>query len=324
MVSDNARASLLMLGSMAAFVMNDMLVKAATASIEPAQVMALRGVAASFLLLGFGAWRNALPGRSGWFHPLLLCRVVADIGTTICYISALRHLPLANASAIFQALPLTITLGAALFLGEPVGWRRWLAIGIGFLGVLVIIRPAAEGFNVYAVLVLASVAFAAARDLVTRRMPADISSLHVASTTSVAVCLVGFLLLPVVGWKPMTPTLWVFLLLAAFAVATGYCLIVAAMRIGDLGFVAPFRYSMLIFAFLFGWLVFGEAPDALELVGAAVVVGSGLYMFRREKRKHRPPLAVVADVDARTASQAVAQSQPSTDLQPATTNSLNR
>lgn len=288
MISDNARASLLMLASMAAFVTNDTLVKHATASIEPAQVMALRGVLASALLLALAWVRDALPKRSGgWIRPIVAWRMAADIGTTICYITALQHMPLANASAIFQTLPLTITLGAALFFGERVGWRRWLCIAAGFLGVLVIIRPAAEGFNVYALAVLGSVLFAAARDLVTRRMPADVSSLHVASMTSMAVCVMGFVLLPSVGWKPMTADLW--LALAVAAVAIGYALIVSAMRLGDLGVVAPFRYSMLIFAFALGWLAFGERPDAYEMAGAAIIVASGIYMLRRESGRVRGP-----------------------------------
>jgi len=299
MKSDNAKAALLMLASMAAFVTNDMLVKFATASIEPAQVMALRGVVASALLLSLAGWRHALPRRGEWFQRLVVWRMLADIGTTISYISALQHLPLANASAIFQALPLTITLGAAIFLREPVGVRRWLAIGAGFAGVLVIIRPATDGFNVYAISVLASVAFAAARDLVTRRMPTEISSLHVASMTSMAVCAMGFALLPMAGWKPMTTVLWGALVVAALAIAIGYALIVAAMRTGELGFVAPFRYSMLIFAFLLGWVAFGERPDGYEVLGAAIVVASGLYMLRRETRKPDPPNAVVEGVDMR-------------------------
>lgn len=284
-LSDNVRASLLMSGAMASFAVNDMLVKLATASIEPAQVMALRSGLTAILLLLVARWRGALRPPRAVLAPTVLLRTGADIGTTLAYISALQHLPLANASAIFQALPLTITLAAAMFLGERVGWRRWLAILVGFIGVLVILRPTSDGFNIYAVWVLISVAFAAMRDLVTRRMPATLPSLFVASVTSIAVSAVGFGLLPVVGWEPMTGRLWLILSVASVAVGLGYVMIVASMRTGDMGFVAPFRYTVLLFAFVFGIAFLGERPDAAELLGSAIVVGSGAYMIHRESRR---------------------------------------
>lgn len=277
-----------MTGAMACFAVNDLLVKLSSASIEPMQIMALRGVMTSALLFALAYGRGALrPWRTA-FTPVLLLRTVADVGTTISYISALRHLPLANASAIFQALPLTITLAAAVFLGEPVGWRRWLAIVVGFFGVLVILRPTGDGFGVYAIWVLVSVAFAALRDLATRRLPTALPSLLVAGITSVAVSLTGFVMLPVVGWSPMTADLWMWLAVASVAIGAGYVMIVASMRTGDMGFVAPFRYTVLLFAFALGVLVLGERPDWQEIVGSCIVVASGAYMIHREARRRRP------------------------------------
>ena len=282
LASDNARASLLMIGAMACFSLNDMMVKTLSASMEAPQIMALRGVLVSSLLILLGLQRGALRPFSRLRHPTVFWRTVADILTTISYISALKYLPLGNASAIFQALPFTITIGAALFLGEGVGWRRWTAIAVGFLGVLVILRPATDGFNTYATWVLISVVFAAMRDLVTRRMPPSISSLQVATVTSIAVATTGFLMLPAVGWSGVSGASWAILLCAAFAIGTGYILIVAAMRVGDMSFVAPFRYSILVFAMILGAIVFDERPDAFEILGSLIVVGSGAYTIHRE------------------------------------------
>lgn len=284
---ENARASLLMIAAMACFSLNDTMVKLLSASMAPPQIMALRGVIVSTLLIALALQRGALRPLRNLAHRSVFLRTVADILTTVSYISALQHLPLGNASAIFQALPFTITIGAALFLGERVGWRRWVAIAVGFLGVLVIIRPTTEGFNIYAIWVLVSVVFAAMRDLVTRRMPATISSLQVATVTSIAVALTGFLMLPAVGWSPVSTANWLELLFAAVAIGTGYVLIVASMRVGDMSFVAPFRYTILLFAMLLGALVFGERPDAFELLGSFIVVASGAYTIHRESLNRR-------------------------------------
>jgi drug/metabolite transporter (DMT)-like permease len=281
----NVQASVLMTLSMATFATNDMLTKFATQSIEPVQIMAVRGVMASILLFLFAKWRRAALSVSVLRHPIVLVRAFADICTTLTYLNALRHLPLANTAAIFQALPLTITLGAFLFLGETVGWRRWSAIAVGFAGVLVILAPGVDGFNAYGLWVLASVVFAAMRDLATRRMPPDLSSPQIALVTSIAVTLTGFALLPVMGWRPMSGSVWIVLVCASFTLACGYALIVAAVRLGEMSFVAPFRYTILLFSILLGIAAFGERPTPRETLGSLIVVGSGLYTLHREARR---------------------------------------
>ena len=284
MLSDNARAALFMVVSMAGFVVNDTFVKLAADHISPPQIMAVRGVVAS-LLLFLLAWRmGALRPLAMAMKPRLLVRTIADITATLSYITALSHMPIANASAIFQALPLTVTLGAALFLGEPVGWRRWAAIAVGFVGVLVIVRPGTDGFTIYSLAVLASVAASAVRDLTTRRMDPKVPSLFIAMITAIAVSLLGWLLIPLAGgWRPMPALTLVHLSCAAASIAVGYIFIVQAMRIGDMGFVAPFRYAVLVFALILGLVVFGDLPSPLTLLGAAIVVASGLYTLYRER-----------------------------------------
>ena len=284
--SDNLRGSLCMVVSMAAFAVNDALVKYATAEIAPAQIMLVRGLMAAILLFTIAAWRGHLLPVQVIVQPRLMVRTAADLLATIAYITALANMPLANASAIFQALPLVVTVGAAVFLQEQVGWRRWLAIGIGFVGVLVIVRPGTDGFTVYSLAVLASVAFAAVRDLVTRRMPIGIPTTFIAAVTALGTVACGAVLLPASGgWVALSFPVFASLVLATFAIALGYVFIVEAMRAGEMGFVAPFRYTVLVISFTLGIIVFDERPGIYEIVGSAIIVGSGLYAILRERSR---------------------------------------
>jgi drug/metabolite transporter (DMT)-like permease len=279
-----------MLLAMAAFVVNDSLVKVLTVDLAVPQLIAVRGLMATLLLGMLARWRGVSLSVRVLRQPLVLLRTVGDVSCTLFYIAALSHLPLANASAIFQALPLTVTLGAALFLGEPVGWRRWSAIGFGFLGVLIIVRPGLEGFTSASLYVLASVICAAIRDLSTRRLPLAIPSLLVSVVAAAGVTITGTLLIPSTGWVPLTAQHVSMLALAAVMIGVGYVAIVSAMRVGDMGFVAPFRYSVLIFALLIGIFWFGDIPDAMVLLGSLIVVLSGGYTLYRERVKGIQPL----------------------------------
>ncbi len=188
--------------------------------------------------------------------------------------------------------PLAVTLGAALFLKEPVGWRRWTAILVGFLGVLVILRPGPEGFTSGALLVLGAMFVTAGRDLLTRRMYADVPSMAVTMTTTVVNTLFGAaLIMPFGGWQPMDTYVWSHLVAAAFLVVIGYQAVITAMRSGDISFVAPFRYTSMIWAFSIGFFFFGDHLDVWTLSGTAIIVASGLYTFYRESRRHRAPIA---------------------------------
>lgn len=279
-----------MLLAMAAFVVNDSLVKVLTADLAVPQLIAVRGLMATLLLCLLAWWRGISLSVRALRQPLVLLRTFGDVSCTLFYIAALSQLPLANASAIFQALPLTVTLGAALFLGEPVGWRRWSAIGFGFLGVLIIVRPGLEGFTSASLFVLASVVCAAIRDLSTRRLPLAIPSLLVSVVAAAGVTVTGILLIPTTGWVPLTGEHFSLLALAAVMIGVGYVAIVSAMRVGDMGFVAPFRYSVLIFALLIGVFWFGDIPDAMVLLGSLIVVLSGGYTLYRERAKGIRPL----------------------------------
>jgi drug/metabolite transporter (DMT)-like permease len=295
--SDNQRASLFMVLAMATFTFNDTIVKFATEQINVGQVMAVRGVFASTLIMLLAWHRRAFSNAAGLLHPMVWLRAVGEIGGTVTYISALAHLPLPNVAAIFQALPLAVTMGAALFFAERVGWRRWLAIAVGFFGTLVIVRPGTEGFNVYSLLVLLCVAFCALRDLATRNIPHEVPTLLVTTVMSVCLMVGGLLLVvPMGGWSPMAPSLVALLCGCAFFTVLGYIFIINAMRTGEISVVAPFRYTTLIWAFALGYIVFGNVPDIYMIAGGAIIAGSGVYTLYRERKVATRPTAAASAV----------------------------
>ena len=281
-----------MAAAMAGFTMNDTITKAVSAEMNFGQVMLVRGLFAMALIAALAFHQRAMrPIRTILIRPVEV-RVIGEVGGAVSFLAAITHLPLANTSAILQALPLLITLGAALAFREPVGWRRWLAIGAGFVGVLIIVRPGAAGFNQFSLLALTSVMFCAVRDLATKQIPTHIPSLFITLLTTVTVTTAGAaILVPLGGWTPPSGRALGLLALAAVLVLIGYQCIIMALRAGDISAVAPFRYSALLWAMLLGYLVFGDVPDGMMVTGASIIVLSGLYAFYRERKRHRPVAA---------------------------------
>jgi drug/metabolite transporter (DMT)-like permease len=288
----NIRGSLLMAAAMAAFTLNDAITKSVSAELNIGEIIVVRGLFAMVLIAAFATWRGALrPLRTLFIKPVGM-RVIGEIGGTLAFLSAIAHMPLANATAILQALPLIITLGAALIFGEPVGWRRWLAIAIGFIGVLIIVRPGTAGFNEVSLLALVSVAFCTVRDLATRRIPTEIPSLFIALLTTFTVSAGGAAIMyPLGGWTPPSGRTVGLLAVAAVLLLIGYQCIISALRTGEISAVAPFRYTALLWAMLLGYFAFGDRPDSFMLLGAGIIVLSGLYTFYREHLRHRPVAA---------------------------------
>ncbi len=286
--TDNTRGAALMMASMAAFVVNDTFMKTLGGAVPLFQLLFLRGIVASGLIAVLAWYLGALHLRIPVRDMMLIgLRMLAEIGAAYFFVSALFAMPLANLTAILQALPLTVTLSAALFFREPLGWRRLTAILVGFGGVILIVRPGADGFTIHAVFALLSVVCVTVRDLVTRRLTGATPSIMVTLATSVGV--MGFFGLGSIGtdWVPIDGALALRILGASGAVVLGYVFSVRAMRVGEIGFVAPFRYTSLIWALLLGWLVFGDFPAPLTLLGAAIVVASGLFTFWRERQLAR-------------------------------------
>lgn len=287
--ADNTRASLLMLGSMAAFAFEDVFLKRAATVLHPGQVIAMIGLAGALCFWAVARamgqpilTRRALTGAA-------LIRSLSEAGATMLYITALALLPLSTNAALLQASPLVVTMGAALFLREPVGWRRWSAILTGFLGVLIILRPGTDGFQAAGLLTVACVFILAARDLSTRMMPRDIGTFQLTTWAYLALVPAGLILMALHQTAPaaITPGQWFDLTGALITGLVGYWAVTAAMRVGEVSFVAPFRYSRLVFAALLAAIFFGERPDVWMLTGAALIIGSGLYTFARERHLRR-------------------------------------
>lgn len=284
-LSPNIIGGLFMIGSMAAFSMNDTLIKLTDGDLPLWQLLFLRGLLTIVLILALGSWLGALHfrmSRRDWFW--IGARSVSEIGAAYFIITALLALPLANVTAILQMMPLTVSLAAAVFLGEALGWRRLVAILVGFSGMLLIVRPGPEGFDLMSLYAVAAVVFVTARDITTRKMSKDVPSLTITFAASLCVTIYAGAASSFQGWAPVTSELWWLICGAAFTIVAAYTFSVQTMRYGEIGFIAPFRYTALIWALLFGWLVFGDWPDALTFVGAGIIVATGLFTFWREQR----------------------------------------
>ncbi|NBE08658.1 EamA family transporter [Rhodobacter sp. CCP-1] len=276
-----------MVAAMALFAVEDMFLKWAAADLPVGMVIFVAGA--------FGAPVFALMARArsqpiltrAALHPWVILRNIGEMVGTFAYIKALALVPLSTVSAVLQALPLAVTLGAALLLREAVGWRRWSAIAVGFAGVLVILRPGMDGFRPEALWVLVTVVGLALRDLATRLLPAACSTAQVSCWGLMSVALLGAVMM-IPGGAVMPDGRDVAVLFGALVFGTaGYWAVVAASRTGEVSVVSPFRYARLLFAILIGAFVFDEVPDALTLIGAGLIIGSGLYALARERARKR-------------------------------------
>lgn len=288
-MSPNLRGALLMMASMAAFTLNDACIKATDKALPLFQLLTLRGIVTSVLIYllarRLGTLRFNLSFRD-WL--LVALRSAAEIAAAYFFLTALMNMPLANVTAVLQVLPLTVTLGAALFFGDPVGWRRMTAILVGFCGMLLIVRPGPDGFDIDSLFALAAVLCVTVRDLATRRMSASVPSMTVTLVASLAVLV--FFGIGSVGtdWQPLDLRLTLLVAGASFFVLGGYLFSVMVMRVGDISFVAPFRYTGLLWALALGWLVFGDWPTDLTMLGAVIVVSTGVFTLYRERRVTLP------------------------------------
>jgi len=290
--SQNLRGSLFMMASMAAFVFNDTSMKALSDELPLFQAIFLRGIATSLMMFALaklsGGLKFTLPRRD---RAIVAIRTFAEVAATFFFLLALFNMPLANATAILQALPLAVTMAGALFFGEAIGWRRLIAILVGLVGVLLIIQPGADGFNIFSIYVLAAVALVTVRDLASRRLSPQAPSMTVAIFGALAVMLFGGLFSLGETWVQPTPLAWAQLGAASVFIIGGYLFSIMAMRVGDIGAVTPFRYTSLLWALLLGWLAFGDWPDGLTLIGAAIVVATGIFTLLRERhiaRRNQP------------------------------------
>ena len=283
-LNDNLLGAALMTCCVLAYVLNDAVMKFLFADIDFFQAIFLRGLVSlpPILILALMT-KTLLQKYSAKNQRLMIIRILAEIGTTVTFLTALKHMPLANVTAILQSLPLAITMAAAIFLGEPVGWRRWSAICVGFTGVLIIIRPGLAGFNSYSLLALAAVILLTVREISTRQLDNKVPTVTVALSTTLGITAFAALMLIGTEWAEINFVSWSLIIAAAVAVTVATLLSVVAMRTGDIGFVSPFRYTSLIGAIGLGILLFGDWPDGITLLGAAIIAFAGIYSLYREQ-----------------------------------------
>ena len=281
---DNTRAALFMMLSMAAFTFNDACMKALSDELPLFQAVFLRGLATSVFITiaaaATGALQFSFPRRD-WI--LVGVRALAEVAAAYFFISALFNMPIANATAILQALPLTVTLAGAVFLGEAVGWRRLSAILIGLCGVLMVIQPGAAGFNSYSIYAVLAVLAVTVRDLSARKVSRAVPSITVALIAAVAVTVAAGLASISIDWVRPSTLGWAQLAGSSIFIIVAYVFSVMTMRIGDIAAVTPFRYTSLLWALVLGFFIFGEWPDTFTMLGAAIIVGSGIFTLLRER-----------------------------------------
>lgn len=283
----NLRGMGLMVLSMGVFILNDTLTKTAALELPTGQVVVLRSVFATLLILPMVVVTSGPRALLVSYSRPILIRNLCEICSIMLYISALFRLPIANVTSILQMLPLAMTAVAALFLGERVGWRRWTAAAVGLIGVALIMRPGTSSFSWWYVSALIAVGFIAARDVVTRFIDRATPTLVVTFYTAAVGIVAGSLLATMETWVvPRWQTIGQ-LAVASVLVVIGYYTLIESWRAGEVAAIAPFRYSVVLWAILFGWLLLGEIPDGWMLAGSAIVVAAGSYTFLREQHLAR-------------------------------------
>lgn len=264
----------------------DMVSKLLTQEISPLQVSFLRYATFTLIMLAI-VWRRGGLARLATQRPALqLLRGVGVLASSVCFVMALRFMPLADATATGFVAPLFVTALSIPILRETIGWRRWTATLVGFAGVLIVVRPGGAGFQIASLLAVASALSWAFAMIMTRMMSRTENPL----TTLAYSALVGLGLLSLAMpflWTPVTPTIVAMGVFVGLSSTMGHWLIVLAYRHGDASLLAPFSYIQLLWASLFGLFIFSVLPDLWTLVGAVIIAGSGLYTAHRERIKAR-------------------------------------
>ncbi|WP_299653250.1 DMT family transporter [uncultured Tateyamaria sp.] len=290
---DNLRGAAIMVLAMLGFAVEDAVIKFLAGAIPIGQIVGFLGIGGTLVFAGLARVQGQPLWDRAFLSPAILIRNLAEVVGMIGFVTALALIPLSTASAILQAAPLLVTLGAAVFLGEDVGWRRWVAIFVGFFGVMLIIKPGTAAFDWKLLFAVMGVLGLAARDLATRRVPTHVSSVQLSFLAFVVAIPAAVFLLYVGNDSIVSPTQpQLGLLIASVAIGSlAYFMITVAMRVGEISFVTPFRYSRMVFALILGALVFNERPDALTLLGATIIIASGLYTLWREQIRKTPAAA---------------------------------
>ncbi len=285
----NIMAIAAMVAATMAFTMGDAAMKLVSTAVPTGQAVFLRCSGSVLMVAVAAAYAGVLGTIRQALVPLMAWRSLGDAGSALFFQSALPRMTFADIMGVLQLTPLTLTAASAIFLGAHVGWRRWCAVGAGLVGAMLVIKPGSTTFNVFALFAVMTVLCGTLRDLTTRRMQGTISPLIIMllSQSVVAVGALALALAETWVWPPFHHVL--LLLFAAAATLIGHLWIIKSLRIGDIATVAPFRYAGIVWAILLGLMLWGEVPDALSLLGIAILIAAGLYTFHRERQHRQRP-----------------------------------
>ena len=278
-----------MILAMAGFAFEDLFIKMLSAHLPISEVIIILGFTGSIVFLIIALLQRAPIFHKDLLNKHVIIRTICELLGAVFFVTAIALTPLSSATAILQITPLLVTIGAVIFFREKVGWRRWTAVFVGFMGVLLIVRPGFEGFMPASIFALLGALFLAARDLATRAMKVDLPSVTIALYAFIAFGISGILIIPFNSPMiiPTSNQMIYFIGASTFGVIAYYSLVISS-RIGEMSVISPFRYSRIVFAMLLAIIILGERPDSLTLIGATIVVASGFYTFIRETVLNKP------------------------------------
>lgn len=284
---ENLRGSLFMVLAMACFSIEDAFIKAAAKTVPLGEILFLFGFFGTNLFILLTLHRGEKIFHPSILSRSILIRTISEIIGRLFFSISLVLIPLSSLSAILQATPLIVVMGAAVCFGEKVEWKRWSAILIGLIGVLMIIRPGADEFRLESLFAVIGTLGFAGRDLATRAAPKVLSNIQLGVYGFFILMPAGLIILffndefaNIVLPSSITSLQILGTILFGF---TAYYSLTVAMRIGEVSVVTPFRYTRLVFALLIGVTLFDERPDTLTLIGSTIVIASGIYTLLTNK-----------------------------------------
>ena len=291
---DNLKGILFMILAMAGFACEDLFIKMLSENLPISEIIIILGFSGSIIFLIIGLLTKAPIFHQGLLTTPVIIRTLCELFGALFFVLAIALTPLSSASAIIQVMPLLVTIGAAIFFKEKVGWRRWTAVFVGFIGVLLILRPGFGSFMPASIFALLGATFLAGRDLATRAIEVKLPSVTISLYAFLAFGVSGIMLIPFSSEMlvPSSKDILFFAGASAFGVIAYYSIVIAA-RTGEMSVISPFRYSRLVFAMLLSIIVLSERPDMLTLLGAAIIVASGVYTFVRENILNKPKERII-------------------------------
>jgi drug/metabolite transporter (DMT)-like permease len=294
--TENVRSAAIMALATAAFIAHDATMKALGVGLPMLQALALRNAIVTALFLLLAAATGAVRRWRSLSEPLVWTRAAADTVATLLYMLPLPYVALTVAVTLNMTTPLLVLPLAGLFLHERIGWPRLLAVLAGFAGVLLVARPGGQAAGGWVVLSAVSALFFAARDVMTRRVPARVPNLLVAAVMTASLAVVCLVWTTVDGWVALAGAQWAAVGASSALIAAGYYLAIVALRSGDVSLTSAFRYTAIPWGAAWGYALWGEIPGSAALGGMALILAAGLYALYRERREARPrgaPRAVV-------------------------------